>query len=145
MWPPGSSGRLRESVCQQCHLQAVIRTVKHNRRQEDFRPGLPLSEFVSFFVFPPKQADTKRAVGHVEQMYASRCFQASGRKLGCLSCHDPHNYPPANEKPKFYRDRCRWPEDMPAWEAKGYALMLQDRNEESLRAFSGSVAVSAEP
>lgn len=97
---------LRESVCQQCHLQAVVRTVKRNRQREDFRPGLPLGQFVSFYVLPAGQVDTKRAVGHVEQMYASRCFQESGGKLGCLSCHDPHNYPAADERVKFYRERC---------------------------------------
>src|SRR5207245_5335982 len=102
----GSNPSCAKSVCQQCHLQAVIRIVKRHRRREDYRPGLPLGDFGSFFVFPPNQSDAKRAVGHVEQMYASRCFQASRQKLGCLSCHDPHDYPSANEKPKFYRDRC---------------------------------------
>ncbi len=105
--------KLRESVCQQCHLQAVVRIVKRNRLREDYRPGLPISEFVSFFVLPANQTDTKRAVGHVEQMYASRCFQESGKNgdhrggsLGCLSCHDPHDYPTPEKKMEFYRSRC---------------------------------------
>ncbi len=107
--PDRLDSELRESVCQQCHLQAVIRSVKRNRRREDYRPGLPLKLFVSFFVLPPNKMDTKRAVSQVEQMYASRCFQQSGRKaarLGCLTCHDPHYFPAASEKVKYYRDRC---------------------------------------
>jgi hypothetical protein len=76
--PERLAPELRESVCQQCHLQAVVRVVKHNRHLEDFRPGLPLNQFVSYFVFPPSQVDSKRAVGQVEQMYASHCFQESG-------------------------------------------------------------------
>jgi tetratricopeptide (TPR) repeat protein len=35
-----------------------------------------------------------------------------------------------------------WPVDMPAWEAKGYALMLQDRNEEALSAFETALRLS---
>ena len=101
---------LRESVCQQCHLQGVVQTEKRARRREDYRPGLPLNLFVSYYVWPPNAVSSKRAVGQVEQMYASRCFQESGKKggskLGCLSCHDPHNYPAAAEKLNYYRDRC---------------------------------------
>jgi tetratricopeptide (TPR) repeat protein len=107
--PERLAPELRESVCQQCHLQAVVPIIKHNRHMEDYRPGLPLNQFVSYFVLPPNQVDSKRAVGQVEQMYSSRCFQESGvtvAKLGCLSCHDPHNYPDANEKVTYYRQRC---------------------------------------
>jgi tetratricopeptide (TPR) repeat protein len=107
--PERLTPELRESVCQQCHLQGVVRVVKQNRRLGDYRPGLSLNQFMSYFVLPPNQVDTKRAVGQVEQMYSSRCFQESGRKgakLGCISCHDPHYYPDANEKVDYYRQRC---------------------------------------
>jgi tetratricopeptide (TPR) repeat protein len=107
--PERLAPELRESVCQQCHLQGVVRVVKQNRHLQDFRPGLPLNQFMSYFVLPPNQMDTKRAVGQVEQMYSSRCFQESGKngaKLGCISCHDPHYYPDAKEKVNYYRQRC---------------------------------------
>jgi hypothetical protein len=35
--------RLRESVCQQCHLGGLVRVESRGRRREDFRPGLPWS------------------------------------------------------------------------------------------------------
>src|SRR5262249_25651923 len=47
-----------------------------------------------------------KAVSHVEQMHQSRCFRQSARKLGCVSCHDPHALPAPKEKVSFYRGRC---------------------------------------
>jgi Tetratricopeptide repeat/Doubled CXXCH motif (Paired_CXXCH_1)/Cytochrome c554 and c-prime len=96
---------LRESVCQQCHLEGEQRVVRRGRGVFDFRPGLPLDRFWSVFVLPPEKADPK-VVSSVEQMYASRCFQRSDGRLGCVSCHDPHALPAATERVAFYRDRC---------------------------------------
>jgi Tfp pilus assembly protein PilF len=97
----------REGVCQQCHLQGEFRIENRNRPLADYRPGLPLHEFVAVFVQPTQLLDQKKAVGHVEQMYASRCFQASASELGCISCHDPHFYPDPAEKVEYYRQRCQ--------------------------------------
>jgi Flp pilus assembly protein TadD len=121
----------RESVCQQCHLQAVIRTVKRNRKREDFRPGLALSDFVSFFVLPSNRVDAKRAVGQVEQMHISRCFQESGnhgKQLGCLTCHDPHNYPGPEEKLGFYRTKC-----LSCHSEKSCALEASERRKQNVK------------
>ncbi len=83
---------LRDSVCEQCHLQGADRFLRAGRTEGDFRPGLPLDEFVAVFV-EAGPAGRPRAVGHVEQMHASRCYAASGGALGCTSCHDPHRRP----------------------------------------------------
>jgi hypothetical protein len=96
---------LREGVCQQCHLQGDERFVRHGREPFDYRPGLPLHEFWAVFLKAPELRDRK-AVGQVEQMYASRCFQASGGQMGCASCHDPHCMPAARERADYYRARC---------------------------------------
>jgi tetratricopeptide (TPR) repeat protein len=97
---------LREAVCQQCHLLGSARIQRRQRDVFDYRPGLPLFLFRAVFVSAREITDTHQAVGHVDQMYASRCFQASKGKLGCISCHDPHSEPPLEEKAKFYRNRC---------------------------------------
>ncbi len=97
---------LREGVCQQCHLQGEFRIEKRNRPLADYRPGLPLQAFVAVYVRPAQRLNQKKAVGHVEQMYASRCFQASRQELGCISCHDPHFYPEPAERVDYYRQRC---------------------------------------
>src|SRR5262249_38176500 len=74
---------LREDVCQQCHMEGEGRVERPGRQVWDFRPGLPLREFWSVFVAAQEPADERPAVSQVEQMYASRCFQASAGKLGC--------------------------------------------------------------
>jgi Tfp pilus assembly protein PilF len=97
---------LREAVCEQCHLQGQARVLRRGRGVFDYRPGMPLELFWSVFVFPPEAAADPRAVGQVEQMHQSRCYQASRGELGCASCHDPHKLPPEAEKVAYYRGRC---------------------------------------
>ncbi len=97
---------LRESVCQQCHFQGVMRVLPRGRQPFDFRPGLPLRLFWSVFVRPPELTDGRKSVSQVEQMQASRCFRDSAGRLGCISCHDPHILPAAEGRVSYYRDRC---------------------------------------
>jgi Tetratricopeptide repeat/Cytochrome c554 and c-prime len=97
---------LREAVCQQCHLLGVSEIVRYGRELADYRPGLPLHDFVTVFVRSlPKQNDHPNA-DHVEQLHQSQCFRQSQGALGCISCHDPHELPPAGTKVAYYRERC---------------------------------------
>jgi tetratricopeptide (TPR) repeat protein len=98
---------LRDAVCEQCHLQGTGVIVRRGRAQTDYRPGLPLHEYVAVFL-PPAEIDTsKDLVGHVEQMHQSACFMKSGGRFSCTSCHDPHKAPAENEKAAFYTRRCQ--------------------------------------
>jgi Flp pilus assembly protein TadD len=103
--PSALDHALRDAVCEQCHLQGDARIEPAGRALADFRPGLPLHRFESVF-FEAKKLDKVRAVGQVEQMQASRCFQATKGALGCISCHDPHERPAAEAQTAYYRERC---------------------------------------
>jgi predicted CXXCH cytochrome family protein len=104
--PGRLSPELREAVCQQCHLQGLVRILRPNRQLSDYRPGLSPGDFWSIFVKPAVWDQQKKFSSEVEQMYASRCFRESRGRLGCISCHDPHETPTKEQKTKYYRDRC---------------------------------------
>jgi tetratricopeptide (TPR) repeat protein len=96
---------LRDAVCEQCHLIGENLIERAGRRLSDYRPGLPLEQFETVFVRPPGSREHINA-GQVEQMHESRCYQASKGALGCISCHDPHRLPPAEQREAYYRTRC---------------------------------------
>lgn len=104
--PKHLSPVLRDAVCEQCHLEGEQRIVRRGRKLFDFRPGLPLHEFLSIFVHSEEHQHDLRFVGHVEQFHASRCFQASAGAMSCTTCHDPHRLLPVPERDAFYRRRC---------------------------------------
>jgi hypothetical protein len=106
--PARLSVAARESVCNQCHLQAVARVLRPGRSHFDFRPGQNLDEIWTVLdagVDISSDGQT-RAVNHVQQMRASRCYSESSGQLGCISCHDPHRLPSADTRISFYRTRC---------------------------------------
>src|SRR5262249_33685503 len=145
-WPGGDDhtivhpGKLeppeREAVCQQCHLQGWTRVLRAGRQSFDFRPGLPMHLFWSVFVRPPTTDEEPKAVSQVEQMAASKCFRESKRKprgnkgkpleMGCISCHDPHEQPAAEQRVRYYRDRC-----LACHADHGCSLPLDERLEQS--------------
>jgi hypothetical protein len=113
---------LRDSVCQQCHLQGWFRFPRSGHDFFDFRPGLPLHRFIAVFARSERDPDRLELIGQVEQMESSRCFLASGGKLGCISCHDPHRLPPPETKAEYYRARC-----LKCHEQDGCALPVAER------------------
>jgi predicted CXXCH cytochrome family protein len=113
---------LRDAVCQQCHLQGESRIVRRGRMLFDYRPGLPLHEFLTVFLRPTEFSENQRSGSHAAQMPLSRCFQASQGRLGCISCHDPHIEPQPASRVAYYRDRC-----FQCHQDRGCALPLETR------------------
>ena len=97
----------REDVCNQCHLAGEALIPRTGRSLFDFRPGDRLEDTrVVLVKAESAPAADSRPVGHVEQMRASRCFQASDGRLGCVSCHDPHAPPTGGDAAAFHAARC---------------------------------------
>lgn len=99
----------RSAVCYQCHTSPDQRVVRKGRSAYDFRPGDRLSETWVLFsqgTGIDKNSQT-RAVGQVDQMHESKCFQSSKKTwFGCTTCHDPHQNPPTESRVEYYRTRC---------------------------------------
>jgi hypothetical protein len=95
---------LRSAVCEQCHLLGDHRVDRLGRDTFDYRPGLPLATF--FAVYGRADHQETKFVGQVEQMKQSRCFRDSQRRLGCTSCHDPHQVPSPDDKASYFRQQC---------------------------------------
>lgn len=120
--PADLAPSLRDSVCQQCHLQGSVRFPRAVREAFDYRPGLPLHRFLAVFLLKNERERGFEAVGHDEQMQSSRCFAASNGRLGCISCHDPHRSPPPAGKAAYYRNRC-----LACHDTKGCSLSSAER------------------
>jgi hypothetical protein len=106
--PAKLAPRKREAVCNQCHLHGEFQVARYGRKPYDFRPGMELDDVLMVFVVGAgfdKEGHTK-SVSHVMQMQSSACFQRSNGKLGCISCHNPHDKERPDNRVKFYRQRC---------------------------------------
>jgi hypothetical protein len=106
--PAALPGWLADEICMSCHEQGDAQVLQPGKTYLDFRPGRPLAETVALFKVPEK--DRARAKGaplqQGTQMIASRCYRASGGRMSCLTCHDPHVQPTPAEAPAYYRAKC---------------------------------------
>jgi len=95
----------RDSVCEQCHLSGEVRVTRAGSAWSTYRPGDRLSDSVAVFV----RAGTvpgMRVNSHFEKLAQSACKRASGDRLWCGSCHDPHAAPDAAQRAAWFRGKC---------------------------------------
>jgi hypothetical protein len=82
----------RDSVCAQCHMTGEVREMRAGRDRRSYRPGERLADSVAVFVRAGGTAGMK-VTSHVERLAQSACKRASGDRLWCGTCHDPHAAP----------------------------------------------------
>ena len=93
--------RVTEDICMQCHQGGDTRVLLPGKSYRDFRPGQRLIDTVAIFSLEGKSADL---LEHHASMKLSACFRGSQGKLGCVTCHDPHDEPAAPAA--FFRAKC---------------------------------------
>ena len=96
----------RDSICLNCHLEGQAAVVRLGRQLQNFTPGDNLFDFALFFVRRSESGSGGRATSQWEALLKSACKQASGDRLTCTTCHDPHGSPAPSERVAFYRQRC---------------------------------------
>jgi cytochrome c-type biogenesis protein CcmH/NrfG len=97
----------RDSVCAQCHLTGVARIARVRPKDDVYQPGRLLSDYAAYFVWSGPESSFMSANSHFEKLQQSACKKASGDRLWCGSCHDPHTEPAEASRADFYRARCQ--------------------------------------
>jgi predicted CXXCH cytochrome family protein len=92
----------RDSVCAQCHLAGEARIARAGAGA--FRPGGRLAD--SMVVFEWSGSPDMNVTSHFETLAESACKRASGDRMWCGSCHDPHRAPAETERAGYYRAKC---------------------------------------
>jgi hypothetical protein len=99
--------RLAEDICMNCHQGGDARVLQPGKDYSDVRPGKWLLETLAVVKLAKKETGREPdLLEHHDAMKSSRCFEASGGKLGCLTCHNPHSGPQPPERAAHYRAKC---------------------------------------
>ncbi|HEY1904300.1 MAG TPA: tetratricopeptide repeat protein [Terracidiphilus sp.] len=111
--PERLGSQLADDICMSCHQAGDARVLQSGKTYQDFRPGEPLERTVAIFQIPPTRENPpdKDHVQHYYSMSLSECFIATRnlrpeKQLRCISCHDPHVEPTADEAPAHFNSAC---------------------------------------
>ncbi len=99
---------LSNQICEACHEIGGVRVLQEGKSYLDILPGKPLNDYLAIFMTPPKR-DSPPPPDQLQQYYEmimSKCYRASGGRLRCTTCHDPHVQIPAKEAPAYFNERC---------------------------------------
>jgi predicted CXXCH cytochrome family protein len=96
----------RDSVCLQCHLEGNVAVYRAGKSLAEFQVGDDLANYVVYSVKASAKTGGGRASSQYEALLRSACKLASGDKLTCTTCHDPHSSPGSEERVNYFRNRC---------------------------------------
>lgn len=96
----------RDSTCLQCHLEGDVAIYRAGKSLAQFQAGEDLADYAVYFVKASAESGGGRATSQYEALLRSACKVASGDKLTCTTCHDPHSSPSADERVSYFRGRC---------------------------------------
>jgi len=118
---------LANNICIRCHQTGDVRVLRTRKDYKDFRPGTALDDTLSILMVPPKRESPPQQdlLEHYYSMSLSKCYRASGEKLSCISCHDPHIEPSREDAPAYFRKKC-----LACHTEKSCTLPLQAREHE---------------
>ena len=106
--PARLTGRLAGDICMNCHQAGDTRVLEPGKTYSDFKPGSPLSDTLAIFKIPlnPAVGAQSDLLEHNFSMALSKCYRASGGRLSCLTCHDPHAMPSSQTAARYYETKC---------------------------------------
>jgi predicted CXXCH cytochrome family protein len=96
----------RDSVCLQCHLEGNVAVYRAGKSLAEFQVGDDLANYVVYSVKASAKTGGGRASSQYEALLRSACKVASGDKLTCTSCHDPHSSPGSEDRVNYFRNKC---------------------------------------
>ena len=106
--PARLSPVLADNICMSCHQTGDVRVLRPGKDYKDFRPGAPLDDTLTILMVPPKRESPPQSdlLEHYYSMILSKCYRASGGRLSCISCHDPHLEPSSEDAPAYFAKKC---------------------------------------
>jgi predicted CXXCH cytochrome family protein len=96
----------RDGACIQCHLEGDAAVYRPGKSLAAFRPGENLSDSVLYFIDSSRAHLGQRATSQYEALLRSACKRASGDRMTCTTCHDPHSSPVPEERVAYFRAKC---------------------------------------